>query len=130
MNHTVYDGLSIVTIIGHQARGEDRPGTANYFVETFGLVSDPTVTTSGEPGALWSDYSTDARGHAFDLLVRSSDLDSVRRTAAEEGYEIDRVTEVTEPRTFGDSTEGHVEILRHRSGWVVIAPDERNTLLD
>ena len=116
---TVFDGLSVVTLRGfapERSEQVDPPGTANYLVEAFG----PNRDLDAEGGILWTDYEVGGEGWEFAVLIDSEEVESLKETAAEAGYEFVSAEPVAEPTHFGDGHGGLVEILKHRTGWVVL----------
>jgi hypothetical protein len=124
---TVIDGLAIVRICGFdcpagQETGvvsQDDPGSANWFCSGYGMAQDDDSGNPVAPGILWTDY--DGPGWEFAVLVHEDELGALTDFARENNYEVIASEIVTEPTSFGDGTQGTVEILKHRDGWIVLA---------
>ena len=124
----VHDSLTILSINGFEPadvpEGEmhppgDRPGSANFLVETLGLVDD--IQDEDTDGMiLWTDYdSSPDEPHRFAVLVDTDDVPSVVKIVEECGYEVVSKVVVDEPVIYGDGG-GIAAICKHPLGWIVL----------
>lgn len=121
----VFADLAVVKLEGYEPDPEpaeipDRPGSANWLVEKYGMQPDTHDPDPEHPGIIWTDYDAPARHPwTFSVLIASDEVEDLTRLAREAGYEILGVEAVAEPTHYGDGG-GTVAILKHPDGWCVL----------
>ena len=109
----VYDSLTIVTIEGHKLIKEEEIGNPSWLCEEYELVPNST-------GVLWISYNISSnRPYLFSILIMTEGIEILRKLVTENGYTIERIEEIIEPRQFNDDIMA-IEILKHRNGWVIL----------
>lgn len=118
----VYKSLAIVHLDGFENTAPvaygvvDKPGSANWFCEQYGLTSD--FEDDDAAGILWTDYG--GPGWEFSALIQTREVAELTEFAREAGYTIDKTEDVSEPTRYGDGG-GTVAICQHPDGWVVLS---------